>query len=378
MHKSRVEPEAAKSAAIQLQNRHSGDYRCVFGMAGTRSRSKCFFLQIGLMPVLVLYLIFMPCLTILFSSCCFCEPASGSPAFSSSSPVIYTSFLPVRCITEKICGSLASVRPIFSRGEDPSEAMPPPEIISALQKDAELVIINGAGFEKWINKVSLPLEKCVESAAELEDTFIFIEDRTSHSHGAAGLHSHHGLDGHTWLSPPNALVQAKAINQALKEVLPGKHEILDQGLAELEKSLKDLDRDFRGLMSNFKGTLAAAHPAYNYWAREYGVKILSFTLDPEEIPSQETLKALADQLKDVNPKPQLMLWEAPPAPQVARAITEATGLANVCFSPCESPASADSQEEGSAPKADFISMMRQNLTNLTNALNGLSASEGSN
>ncbi len=67
---------------------------------------------------------------------------------------------------------------------------------------------------------------------------------TSHRHGPEGEHTHKGIDGHTWLDPINAKIQAAAIRQAFAKKWPAHAESFERNFQSL---VADLDCTGRGL-----------------------------------------------------------------------------------------------------------------------------------
>jgi len=61
-----------------------------------------------------------------------------------------------------------------------------------------LLILNGAGYEKWTKKVSLPMLRTVDTSRSFKDKLIHIETEVTHSHGPVGERSHSGTAFTTW------------------------------------------------------------------------------------------------------------------------------------------------------------------------------------
>jgi len=88
---------------------------------------------------------------------------------------------------------------------DPSFWRPSIADISQIQS-ADLILLNGAAFATWIDRVSLPRSKLVNTSAAIEDQYIFTESVT-HSHGEGDSHSHENLASYLWLDPTLAKTQ---------------------------------------------------------------------------------------------------------------------------------------------------------------------------
>jgi zinc transport system substrate-binding protein len=281
------------------------------------------------------------------------EPeATRAPVRVRERPLVYTTFYPTTYLAQRIGADLVEVVCPLPGDADPIFWLPDAETVGAYQ-EADLIVVNGAGLEKWLEKVSLPLGKLVFAARPFEARFLRYEDRVTHSHGKGGEHAHEGLDGHTWLDPRNARVQAREILKALQRLLPEHADVLQTRFDGLAADLDSLDAAFSELGELPEGlSLYASHPAYNYLARRYGWQVVNLDLDPEEMPDAATLARLGERI-DVMPA-RFLLWESTPNPEVAARIKSVLGLKSIVFSPCET-----------APEpGDYLAVMRDNIERL--------------
>ena len=142
---------------------------------------------------------------------------------------------PLQYFAERLVGEAAEVEFPVAQGVDPSFWRPSIADISEIQS-ADLILLNGAGFATWVDQVTLPRSKTVNTSAAIEEQFIVTESIT-HSHGDGGEHSHEGLATYIWLDPTLAVAQAEAIAAALdaRQIAP-----LDVIGSELETKRADL------------------------------------------------------------------------------------------------------------------------------------------
>lgn len=278
---------------------------------------------------------------------------------TNQKPIVYTTFYPTLYFTEQIAGGLVDVVCPVPEDEDAIfwEAYKYPEIIQKYQ-EADLIVLNGAGFAKWVEKVSLPQDKMVDTAKPFEKDFIVTEGET-HSHGNQGTHSHAGLDGHTWVDPVNAIVQAQEIKKALLKLFPEHQQKLEDNYQKLEKQLNELVEILAnyGKSVNARQPLLASHPAYNYIARRFSWNIKSLDLDPEEMISEEQINEIKELLKNHTAK--YLIWESMPLPETVEKLQHETGLESIEFSPCELLSTEDKQKN-----IDYLTVMRNNLNNI--------------
>lgn len=272
-------------------------------------------------------------------------------------PVVYTTFYPTTYFTQRIAGDLATVVNPCPPDADPALWSPDAKTIEAYQK-AALIVINGAQFEKWVDKAALPQSRIVDTTRPLKDELITLKDAVRHSHGKSGEHTHEGIDGHTWLDPVNAKVQAGQIRDALVKLLPGHKAALDANYDALAKDLDGLDARFKAIAERIKDQqLLGNHPVWNYVARRYGLKIETFALDPGAAPSDETLVRLREFLFKTRAKH--MLWEEQPAEAAAKPLTDEFGLRHIVFDPAEALHPVDAKAG-----RNYLKIMNDNIDRL--------------
>lgn len=220
---------------------------------------------------------------------------------------------------------------------DPSFWRPSIADISMIQS-ADLILLNGAGFATWIDRVSLPRSRVVNTTAAIEDQFIVTESIT-HSHGDGDEHSHEGIASYTWLDPMLAITQAEAIAAAVLRRDLAPVEVVEARLAELRSDLLKLDAMTQDAMRGLEGVaMIATHPRYQYFARRYSLSITSLEWDSDAMPSEGDLADLDRLSTDLDA--QILIWEAQP-PRDAMELTEALGLQSVVFEPLASRGSRD-------------------------------------
>jgi len=284
-----------------------------------------------------------------------------SVAVDGSSQHVLASFYPLEYFAKRIAGDSVDVECPLPPDADPATWQPGREDIAAFQQ-AALVLVNGASFEHWVDKVSLPPSRVVDTAHAFHDRFLKFETVT-HRHGAGGEHTHEGIDGHTWLDPNNAKLQSQAIHDAFVKAFPTHAQRFASGLAALHQDLDALDRDLEALAPRLSSNrILASHPAYSYVAARYGWKLTNLHLDPDAEPDASDKEALAKAAAAGGEGKAILLWESEPTPAM-RAAAEAQRLTSVVFSPCETLAPAR-RKAGE----DYLSVMRGNLKALESAL----------
>ena len=275
-------------------------------------------------------------------------------AESRAKPTVYVVNYPLQYFAERIGAEHVRVAFPAPAGEDPAFWKPDVNVIAAFQA-ADLIVINGAEYAKWLKTASLPKSKIVNTSVAFKANYIKTRDTVTHSHGPGGEHSHSGVAFTTWLDMRQAAQQAEAIMSALSHLLPGQKSGFAQRYAELERDLLALDQRLDAIAAKLRAQpLLASHPVYQYLARRYGLNVQSVLWEPHVMPDAEQWRALQAILQ--THAATWMLWESVPLPATVDKL-QPLGVKSLVLDPC-----------GNAPaQGDFLSVMQQNVKNLEQA-----------
>jgi zinc transport system substrate-binding protein len=265
------------------------------------------------------------------------QPATAQ-ADGSSGHVMTVNY-PLAYFTERIAGGAVKVSFPVPAAVDPAFWVPDVATISAYQQ-ADLVILNGAGYAQWTNRVSLPLSRMVNTSASFSTAYLRNVELISHQHGPTAGHQHSGIAFTTWLDLQQALRQAESIFHALERHFPDQQAALAANFEALSTDLLALDAAFATVSTNLQGIpLLASHPVYQYLARRYGLAIKSLLWEPDLMPPDSEFELLATAMAS-QPR-RWMLWEAAPRPDLAARLAGA-GIQAVVIAPCANrPVSGD-------------------------------------
>jgi zinc transport system substrate-binding protein len=267
---------------------------------------------------------------------------------------VYVVNYPLKYFAQRIAGSHANVVFPAPADEDPAFWNPDPETIAAFQK-ADLILLNGAGYARWVDKTSLPRSKVLDTSVGFKERYIKIKEAVTHSHGAEGKHAHEDVAFTTWIDFDLAGRQARAIGEALSRMRPDLQDELQRNYVVLAKDLKEIDKAIQKIVSaNPTQPLIGSHPVYDYFARRYGLTMKCVHWEPDEVPSQAQWAELRSILKGHPAK--WMIWEGRPM-QGSVDKLESEGIKSLVFDPC-----ANVPDQG-----DFLGVMRQNVENLKKA-----------
>ncbi len=276
----------------------------------------------------------------------------GSVCVATDRLVVYAVNYPLQYFAQRIAGEHAEVVLPVPADVDPAFWRPDAATIGRFQR-ADLILLNGAGYAKWINRVSLPRRKLVDTSASFRDRFIDTEERATHSHGREGAHSHAGTAFTTWLDFSQAVEQAGAVRDALSRLMPELSDTFADNFLALERDLLDLDARLTAIVSQGPGKpLIASHPVYQYLARRYSLKLASVTWEPDALPPETEWQVLAE-LREGHAAAWI-LWEGNPTSEIRRRLRQ-LAIRSTVFDPC-----GNRPEEG-----DFLSIMSDNIADMT-------------
>ena len=237
---------------------------------------------------------------------------------------------------------------------DPAFWQPSADEIARFQR-ADLILLNGADYAKWLKHASLPQRKLVNTSAAFQQDYISVKASLTHQHGPGGEHSHAGTAFTTWLDFNQALQQAAAIRAVLEKKQPEHQPVFSQNFELLAQELQALDQSMKAIVGTDPDKrLIASHPVYQYLARRYQIAIDSLMWEPDVVPEPGQWQALERRLE--SDPADWMIWEGNPNAESVQRL-QAMGLNSLVFEP-----GANAPEEG-----DFISVMKNNIMELEKA-----------
>jgi zinc transport system substrate-binding protein len=232
---------------------------------------------------------------------------------NNADPFIVAVNSPLQYFAQRLIGDEVEVRMPAPAGSDPAQWQPAVEDILQLQQ-AELILLNGAGYSHWLNKVSLSDHQLIDTSKAASETLIRIETQVTHSHGPKGEHAHGDYAFTTWMDMDLARVQAQAVAAALRMRWPERRDDIDRNLTALIGDLQQLAEAYTETASHLQSRqLVYSHPVYQYFERRYGLPGTSLHWEPNIMPEE----AQWDELRKVATESTLFVWEAEPSEDIA-------------------------------------------------------------
>jgi zinc transport system substrate-binding protein len=284
---------------------------------------------------------------------CSTKDTEQAPADTDERPAtVYTVNYPLAYFAQRLAPENVQVVFPAPPDVDPAFWKPAPDAVGQFQS-ASLLLLNGAGYARWIRHATLPKSRIVVTADGCREPFLPARDTVTHQHGPDGEHAHEGTAFTTWLDLRLALCQASHIREALIQLSPTNEDPVHARFKALEHELTQLDTRLRAAAKTWRDQpMLGSHPVYQYLADAYEIRIESMHFEPDEALTPEDLQAI-DALLERHPA-KLMLWEAQPLPQAEQQLRD-RGITSIVFDPAAQPPG----------DGDFLTVMTGNVKRLT-------------
>ena len=212
---------------------------------------------------------------------------------------VFVSILPQKYFVERIGGEQVKVEVMVNPGESPATFNPNPKKMSLLSQ-AKLYFSIGVPFETiWIDRI-----QSIHSNLQFVPLHDEAHDKsgTDQGHGHPSRHSHGSSDPHIWTSPAKGKLMAKKIKETLVRAEPQKEKYFEANLRAFHNDLDALDRDIREILARSDNhRFLVFHPAWSYFAEDYGLEQISIE-DGGKEPGARTLQKIIEKGKKLGIK----------------------------------------------------------------------------
>jgi len=212
---------------------------------------------------------------------------------------VFVSILPQKYFVERIGGEQVKVEVMVDPGESPATFNPNPKKMSLLSQ-AKLYFSIGVPFETiWIDRI-----QSIHSNLQFVPLHDEAHDKsgTDQGHGHPSRHSHGSSDPHIWTSPAKVKLMAKKIKETLVRAEPQKEKYFEANLRAFHNDLDALDRDIREILARSDNhRFLVFHPAWSYFAEDYGLEQISIE-DGGKEPGARTLQKIIEKGKKLGIK----------------------------------------------------------------------------
>ena len=275
----------------------------------------------------------------------------------ASEPLKVTaSFSILADLVRVVGGDRVTVTALVGPDEDAHVFEPKPVDAKTILQ-SRLVVINGLGFERWMQKL---LESSGFKGERLEASK-GVKPRTLAVGGLPGLTE---TDPHAWQDPTNVMIYVQNIRAALSKLDPAGASAYQKNADSYINELKVLDEWAQAQMNSIapaKRKVITSHDAFGYFAAHYKVTILAPQgVSTETEPSAREVAGLIRQIKREKIKAVFMENMANP-----KLITQIAADTGVTLGP---ELYVDALSAKDAQGASYLKLMHHNIAELVTAM----------
>lgn len=227
---------------------------------------------------------------------------------------------------------------------------------------AKLVLINGIGFEGWIERLmrSAGAKAAVVTASRGVTSLARTTDGRGHDHGA--------VDPHAWQDVANAKIYVGNIRDALTAADPDGKAVYQANAARYIDALDALDAEIRAALARIPAEqrkIISTHDAFAYFGKAYGVDFIAPQgVSTETEASARDVARIIRQMRALDIK--AVFLENVSDPRLMDRIAAETGarVGGRLYS--------DALSGPYGPAGTYIDMMRSNIRELSAALSARS------
>ena len=282
---------------------------------------------------------------------------------ASAEPLnVVASFSILGDMTQRVGGDRVQVHTLVSQESDAHVYQPTPADAKTLAQ-ARLVVVNGYGFEGWIDRLvkSSGYRGKVLTASNGIKTL-----KRPHSTGEKhDAHDHDNeIDPHAWQDLANARLYVDNIAQALGDADPSGKAAYQANATVYKKEIAALDSELRQSINAIpaeRRKVVTSHDAFGYFSRAYGISFISpVGINTDAEPSAADVGRIIKQIR--RDKIPAVFIESFSDPRLLERIRVESGarIGGTLYS--------DSLSKVGGAASTYLDMMRHNAKTLTTAL----------
>lgn len=269
-------------------------------------------------------------------------------------------------IAQNVAGDRLTVAALIPIGVDPHAFEPTPQDVARIA-ESQVLIVNGAGFEGWLESVlkNAGGKRMVIEASRGLAMREPEEAGMAHAGEGEADHPHEG-DPHFWLDPVLAIRYVENIRDGLSAADPAGKETYAANAAAYIAQLNELHHWILAQVATIppeRRLLVTNHESFGYFADRYGFTIVGAVIPSVSSgasPSAQQMAQLVEHIKATG-APAIFL-ETGSNPQLARQLAQEAGVKTVT----ELYTHSITESDGPAPT--YIEMIRFNVKTIVDAL----------
>lgn len=297
---------------------------------------------------------------------------AAAPAVAAEPIKVVASFSILGDIVANVGGDRIALTTLVGPDGDAHVFQPSPADAKAVAA-ADVVIVNGLGFEGWMERLAeaagykgtiavastgVTPRAMAEGEAEEEG------DHDHHAAGEAEHHEHGGTDPHAWQDLANGEIYVANVAKALSAADPANAAAYEANAQAYLARLKAMDAKVRAAIQALppeRRKIITSHDAFGYFAAAYGLEVLAPQgLSTESEASAKGVAQLIGQIKET--KAPAVFIENITDPRLIEQIAKETGarIGGTLYS--------DALSGKDGPAATYLGMFENNLAMLNAAL----------
>ncbi len=280
-----------------------------------------------------------------------CQPATSK----SGLPIVLATETFLGDIAQNVAGSRITIGVLLPVTVDPHEYQPKPQDVTRLAQ-AQVLIINGLGYETWLQKTIDSLGGQLQIITASKGVAPNPDPSGEHPQG----------DPHMWMYPLDTINYIDQIRDGLIQADPAGKEVYTLNASAYIAQLHALDQWVKDQVNQLpveKRLLITNHDALGYFAKAYDFKIVgavipSITTDAS--PSAQQLASLIDTIRSSGAK--AIFLDIGENQKLAQQIATETGVMVVTDLYVESISGPD------GPAPTYIQMIKHDVSVILDAL----------
>ena len=275
--------------------------------------------------------------------------ACSSDSKADGTVDVVAAFYPLQFVAERVGGDAVKVTNLAKPGVEPHDLELEPKQLAGIA-DADLALYL-KGFQP-----------AVDEAIEAEAKESSFDVASVQPLNEAPEGEEEGKDPHVWLDPTRLATIAGKVAERLAAVDKDHADDYRLRATKLKIELTALDDEFtKGLQNCARTDIVTSHAAFGYLAKRYNLTQVPISgLSPEAEPSPQRVAEVAALAKEKGVT--TIFFETLVSPKVAQTLATEVGARAEVLDPIEG------LRADAAPGEDYLSVMRQNLTKLREAL----------
>lgn len=270
-------------------------------------------------------------------------------------------------LASHVSGGTADVTMLLPPGSESHSYDPTPQDIISI-KNCDVFICGGGESDSWIDSVLSSVDSDNCAVIKMTEVCELKEEET-----VEGMQEEKGeesdeeeYDEHVWTSPKNAVLILNEIERVFCEKDEKNADAYRKNAQKYRYEIEELDREFQAVRKNAERDeiIFADRFPMRYFTDEYSLRYYAAFpgCSSEAEPSAKTVKFLIDKVREDRIPVVFTIEFSNKA--IAYAIKDETGAEILEFHSCHNVT-----KEQFASGVSYISLMRQNLENLKEALN---------